>query len=378
MSDTATTGTEPAEVGLAGTATPGTEPAGTGFDLGLSADQVALADAVGGFFTDRSPIAVVRAAEPLGFDPDLWEHVRALDLPGLGVGPEHGGSGAAFADLVVVAEAAGLALAPVPLVEHLVAARRLPVDDVVSGHTVATVALRPASIEGTWSLVPAGAVAGVVVGIDGDELVAVRSSPPGRGPTNHASAPLADRSAREGERLVLGSADEFAPMLDEWRILTAAALCGVTVGALDLGVAYVLERHQFGRPIGSYQSIQHGLADIPAFIDGSRMLAHKAAWALDSGRSGTPGAHDVDHGEISDPAVLAVMALSYAAEGAAVATDRVLHYHGGYGFSREYDIQLFFRRARGWANILGDPADERLRLAELLWPAARPQGVETR
>ncbi len=53
-----------------------------------------------------------------------------------------------------------------------------------------------------------------------------------------------------------------------------------------------------------------------------------------------------------------------------MATDRVLHYHGGYGFSLEYDIQLYFRRARGWANILGDPAAERLRLADLLWPRA--------
>ncbi len=82
-------------------------------------------------------------------------------------------------------------------------------------------------------------------------------------------------------------------MLDEWRILTAAALCGVTAGALAIGVAYVLERQQFGRPIGSYQSIQHGLADIPAFIDGSRMLAHKAAWALDSGLRGAPGGREV-------------------------------------------------------------------------------------
>jgi alkylation response protein AidB-like acyl-CoA dehydrogenase len=68
------------------------------------------------------------------------------------------------------------------------------------------------------------------------------------------------------------------------------------------------------------------------------------------------------------------MALVQAGEAAAVSSDRSLHYHGGYGFSLEYDIQLYFRRARGWANILGDPARERLRLADLLWGATGGEG----
>ena len=91
---------------------------------------------------------------------------------------------AGLVDLAVVAEAAGRHLAPAPLVESLVATRVLGVD----AGTLATIALRPGG-----RLVPAGAVADVVVALDGDELVVVRSRPPGAAPANLGSAPVADR-----------------------------------------------------------------------------------------------------------------------------------------------------------------------------------------
>ena len=187
-------------------------------------------------------------------------------------------------------------------------------------------------------------------------------------PANHASAPIADRSSRDGERIVLGPAAAHGLAADEWRLLTAAALVGIAQRALEIGIEYSLERMAFGRPIGSFQSVQHGLADLPALIDGGRFLAHKAAWARDAGLIDGAGITDIDNGIITEVGPLASMAFLQAADAAAVATDKSLHYHGGYGFSLEYDIQLYFRRARGWANILGDPARERLRLAELLWP----------
>ncbi len=83
-----------------------------------------------------------------------------------------------------------------PLIEHIVASRLLPEADVVGGTAIATISLRPADSDGDWRLVPAGAIADVVIGVDGDDLVAVRSAPPGDGPRNHACSPLADRSAR--------------------------------------------------------------------------------------------------------------------------------------------------------------------------------------
>src|SRR5262249_21221073 len=126
--------------------------------------------------------------------------------------------------------------------------------------------------------------------------------------------------------------------LAEWRALTAVALVGVGQGALALGVEYAKQRHQFGRPIGSFQSIPHTLADATVALDGAQLLARKACWALDEDAA---DAHD-----------LAAMALLFAAEHAQVASERALHFHGGYGFMQEYDIQLYYRRAKGWPLVI--------------------------
>src|SRR4051812_34398834 len=110
------------------------------FDLGLSPDQQAIEELFSSFLAKESPPSVARAAEPLGFDADLWRKLEAIGAPTMGV------DGASLSDLVVVAEAVGRAIAPVPLVEHLVASRAHPG---VEG--IATVALRPA-VGGVWSL----------------------------------------------------------------------------------------------------------------------------------------------------------------------------------------------------------------------------------
>jgi alkylation response protein AidB-like acyl-CoA dehydrogenase len=342
-------------------------------DLELSDDQAATRDLFTAFFAREAPTSVARASEPLGFDPALWERIREIGAPGMGAPTAFGGGGATLGDLVVVAEELGRSIAPVPLVEHLVAARLLLSPDVLDGTSIACLAFRPATDDGTWRLVPAGAVADVVVGLDGEQLVAVRAAPPGSGPRNHASAPLADRSARVGDREVIGTRAEFERARDEWKVLLAAALAGIADAALDLGVEYAKARQQFGVPIGSFQAVQHGLADLPALVDGARLLAHKAAWA---GERTEPGRCDVDDNDVTDFSVLASMAFLFSTDAAARATDRSLHFHGGYGFSTEYDIQLYYRRARGWPLVFDDPGRECLRLADRLWgPSVRAAEV---
>ena len=339
-------------------------------DFALSDDQEAIADAFGSFFTNECPPDAVRAAEPLGHSPELWAKLQSMEAPGMAASVDAGGSGADLSALLVVAEALGAAAAPVPLIEHWVSSRLLAgaegFDAVVSGDDIATIALRPAS-NGNWAVVPAGAIANVVIGVAGDSLVAVRNDAPGASPHNHAAAPIADRSV-EGQRIELGPAAMLDAALDQWRTLTAGALVGIAQRALDIGVQYMLEREQFGKLIGSFQGLQHGIADAPALIDGARFVAHKAAWAHDSGLVGGAGLVDPDDGYVTEFAPLASMALLHASEAAAHVTDTSLHYHGGYGFSLEYDIQLYYRRARGWSLVAGDPATERLRLADLLWP----------
>ena len=117
-----------------------------------------------------------------------------------------------------------------------------------------------------------------------------------------------------------------------------------------MGVAYTKQRHQFGVPVGSFQAVQHGLADAATRSEGARLLAFRSVCALDAGRA--------------DGARLASMALLFGAESARFAADRVLQYHGGYGYSAEYDVQLYYRRAAGWLLQLGEPAAEIARLAD--------------
>jgi alkylation response protein AidB-like acyl-CoA dehydrogenase len=176
--------------------------------------------------------------------------------------------------------------------------------------------------------------------------------------------PIADRSSRDGDRVVLGPASLFDSVLDHWKLLTAASLVGIADASMELGVAYVKEREQFGVPVGSFQAVQHGLADLPVAIDGGRLLTHKAAWALDTI---VDGLVDWANNDITDGPTLATMALLFAADAAVMATDRSLHYHGGYGFAEEYDIQMYYRRARGWSLILNDPTTVSLSLADRLF-----------
>jgi hypothetical protein len=273
--------------------------------------------------------------------------------------------GVRASDLIVACEMMGRSAAPVPWVEHLSASPYVPDSDVLKGSRIVSLAVRPADSEGIWRLVPAGAIANTIVGLDGDEFVAVNSAAPGVAPANHGSAPIADRASRTGERRVIGGRADFEIARDRWRLLTSASLVGVAKKALELALHYLGEREQFGRPIAAFQALQHGVADFPAHVDGAELIVHKTAWAMDGDLRGPV---DVGDGKVHAPDVLAQMALCFARDAAALTTGRSLHYHGSYGFSQEYEIQLYYRRARAWPALLESPEAGRARLADLLWP----------
>jgi len=323
-------------------------------DLEPSDEQSALVDVFESIASRHSTSAVLRATESTGFAPELWSQLVAAGAPAIAVPEPVGGNGGGLLDVALGIDVLGRHVAPAPLVEHTVAARLLAAlgnvpADVVTGTTIATIALRPA-VDGVATIVPAGAVAGMVVALDDDDLVASTSTATGEAIPNLASAPLAHRLMIDARVLASGldAARAHEQARAEWRALTAAALVGVGQGALALGVEYAKQRHQFGRPIGSFQSIQHTLADVTVALDGAQLLARKACWALDDNAA---DAHD-----------LAAMALLFAAEHAQIACERALHFHGGYGFMQEYDIQLYYRRAKGWPLVLDSVPRELERL----------------
>ncbi|HEV2993219.1 MAG TPA: acyl-CoA dehydrogenase [Acidimicrobiia bacterium] len=310
----------------------------------MSEHEAELRSTFRAFFAKEAPPDRVRAADarqPPGFDPTLWAQARALGVPEM--------DGASLADLAVVAAEHGRALAPIPLVEAIVAARllaRLP-HRAADPVTLGTLAVQPAA-DGVAPLVPAGAVADAVVALDGDELVLARDGRVGDAPVNLAGAPLATWALQDRVVLARGAdaRTRFADAVDEWRLLTAAALVGLARRALELGVDYARGRRQFGVPIGSFQALQHRLADVRAAVDAADLLVRDAADGPDPRRMAA-----------------AFLAATRAARDAAATS---LHVHGGYGFMLEYDIQLYFRRATAWPLAIGDPADELARLADLL------------
>jgi alkylation response protein AidB-like acyl-CoA dehydrogenase len=322
-------------------------------NLGLNDEQRALVASFGSLLANASTPEDVRAAEPGGFDEDLWGLLRGTGALTMAVPADRGGWGASLLELSLVAEVVGRNIAPAPVIEAQVVARLLatvsavPALDslraVLDGERLVTLALHPPR-NGVAGLVPAGAVCDAVVSFDGGSLSLTVIEPHARRPVaNLGGAPLADITLTEPVELAAGpdAAQCFEVATDEWLVLTAAALVGLSAVAHETVCTYAAERRAFGGIIGGYQGVAHPLADDATGIDGARLLTQKAAWALDSGN---------ERGR-----ELAAMAFAFASETAARVTYDAIHFHGGYGFMVEQDAQLHYRRARGWARAWGDP-----------------------
>jgi len=124
--------------------------------------------------------------------------------------------------------------------------------------------------------------------------------------------------------------------------------------ALDLGVKHVKERKAFGVTIGWFQGIQHRLADLFAAGEGARLLVLRAAWARKN--------------EMGEAADLATMALLFLADLSFKTCREALQFHGGYGYTLDFDIQLYIRRAKTWPLSIGDLRSEYQRLAARMYP----------
>ncbi|MBV9485485.1 MAG: acyl-CoA dehydrogenase [Frankiaceae bacterium] len=318
-------------------------------DLKPNADQQQLIDAFAGLYADLASTDRVSAAEPSGHDAALWQQLVAIGAVEMAL-PD---SGAGLIELALVAEQHGRYLAPAPMIEAQVAARLLAQVGGEPSDRLTTLAVRPA-VGGRAELVPAGAVADDALMLDGDRLLLVPLTGRATAVANLGCLPLADVDDIGGGAVLATGApavSAFEAAVDEWRVLTAAALSGLAAAALEIGVAYVKERTAFDRPLGAFQGVAHRLADRASEVDGAQLLAREAAWA---------------HGEEPERfAELAAMALGFAAETAADTTWHALHFHGGYGFMLEYPIQMYFRRARTWGAVLESPAESYRRVTDV-------------
>jgi alkylation response protein AidB-like acyl-CoA dehydrogenase len=339
--------------------------------LSLTTDQQAVVSTFEDYFRSEVSPDRVRRAEPLGFDRDLWRSLVELGAHAVAVSEGAGGGGGELLDAALIAEQYGRRLTPAPLIEVSVAARLLErcgegparnqLSSLLEGDQLVTMALRPARC-GVAAMVPWGAVADAVIVVADDRLLLLKPARPLPRPGLGAEAPADVVIDDAGAAKELASGSRAARMagraFDDWRTLKSAALVGLAAEALELGLSYATERQQFGRPIASFQALAHGLVDVATAVDGARLLAYEAAWAADHEQSGADR--------------LAAMAMAFATDTAAKASAQSLHCHGGYGFTEDYDIQLYYRRARSWSSIGGTVRHELLHLASVLWP--RPTG----
>ncbi|MEE2732005.1 MAG: acyl-CoA dehydrogenase [Pseudomonadota bacterium] len=324
-------------------------------NLHLSDDQRMMRENFARFLTEESSMQRVRAAQPSGFDPALWQGLAEMGAFSMRVPEAAGGLGLGVLDAVVLMEEVGRTLASGPIAETLVATRLLALlgaeanaavlDKAVQGQAVITLAyhdLADAPVQ--W--VAGGAVAHYVIARqEGMVLLVDVAGIDAREEDNLASTPIAEINLAAAPKTPLAEDSHgialFNQAIEEWKLLVAAALSGLSREAVQLASAYACEREAFGQPIGTYQALSHPLADRITDIDGGKYFIWKAI-------------HDIAHGE-SDAAAQVSLAAWWSARTAGKAVLHALHVFGGYGLTTEYDIYLYNLRAKDWSLILGDP-----------------------
>jgi hypothetical protein len=280
-----------------------------------------------------------------GYDESLWtllcEQVGAAALV---VPEEMGGAGGELADAAVVVEELGKALVPTPLLGTTLAELALLASDepdtdalerLAEGASIGTVVFDP-------GFVINGAVADVVVATDGATLTRWTTFTATPADTMDLTRRLARVEPRD--TVDIGADPGLA---DTAAILIAAEQVGAAAKCLDLTVAYTKERVQFGRPIGSFQALKHRMADLYVAVQSASAVVNDA---------------------IADPSpTSAALARVSASEAFSRVAAEAVQMHGGIAITWEHDIQLYFKRAHGSAQLLGAPQEHLRRLeSELL------------
>ncbi len=336
-------------------------------DYSLSEDHLAIQEAYKQFFKTHCPIETVRAAQESGFDKSLWERLCAMGATTMALPESAGGDGATLVDLTLVAEEIGRSLAPVPWIDHVCASRLLSRlgamdSDLVTGKQLAAFDPQHESVSGV-RLIPTGSIADRILVRDGDDIVALTFGTRPVKVDNIGKLPMAwvDPATADSSTVIASGVEalaEYQRALDEWRVLSAAALVGLVEETMTIAAEFAKNRYTLGVPISTLQAISHPLANIAITVAGGRNLARRAAWFLDN--------------EPDERRELAPSAFVFMAEEASKAATMAVQVQGGLGVSAEAAATAYLVRARGWALAGGDPGASAKYIAEIV--AARESG----
>lgn len=351
-------------------------------DLTFNDEQQMLRETVRSLCASASPLSVVRTLEddPIGYSTDFWKQLAELDLIGLMLPEEFGGSEMSLIEGVVVYEEFGRALASSP---HFVSAVLSAGALVRAGSDAQKQQWLPAIVRGEAVLTPAwlepengygpkgvqvravadgdgfvisgekrhvayakAADALVVLARNGDapenvDLFLVPTDAAGVTLTQQMTIGSDAQYKVEFADVRVSSADRIGAAGQGWItwnatmhdgiILAAAQAVGGAQYAMEITVQYAKDREQFDKPLGAFQALAHYLADGATTVDGAEVLVHEAAWARSDGRP---------------VGKLAPMAKLFACNTFRDVTAMAQQIFGGIGFTVEFDIQLYFRRAK--------------------------------
>jgi alkylation response protein AidB-like acyl-CoA dehydrogenase len=355
-------------------------------DFADTPDQADLRSVVRAFAGRHATPGQVRAAmaSPDGYDPKVWQRLSAeLGLTALAVPESLGGAGAGPGEIAVAVEEFGRVLLPSPYLSSAVAAlvlagaaaasseaaqRYLPgladgsviaalaldADVTAAGRTVTGAARTPGHGAAAGSAVTGAAAGGTVTGaarnvVDGaaaslllvragDDLLAVAAG-------DAVVEPLGtlDQTRRQAAVRFDGApavpAGPAGPAVALQRVLLAAECAAAAEHCLDVTVAYLMSRRQFGRPIGSFQALKHRAADLAVAVSAAHATARAAVWTA-----------------ASDPAALAALAPLAALHCARTfvrVAGEMIQLHGGIGFTWEHEAHLYLKRAKSTQLLLG-------------------------
>lgn len=358
-------------------------------DFGFSEEQDLLRQSAADFLRNECPMSYVRQMmeDERGYADEVWNKMAELGWMGLIVPEAYGGAGLSLVDLVVVLEEMGKVVLPGPFFSTVALGglcvqaagseeqKKALLPGMASGQTTLTLAVLEenarwdeASVNLSAEKNGAGYVLnGVKLFVPDAHVVdhmicAARTS---EGVTlfllDRQQAGLGTRllktmdqtrklcevtleNVQVGADTLLGAPGQgwacLSRVLNQSKVALSAEMCGGAQQVLDMSVEYAKVREQFGRPIGSFQAIQHKCADMLVQVEGAKSATYYAAWAVSN--------------DAPDAALAAAMAKAYCSDAYRQVTSEGIQVHGGIGFTWEHDLHIYFKRAKGSEVTFGD------------------------
>ena len=384
-------------------------------DFGFSEEQDMLRQSVRGFLDAECPMTYVRQMmeDERGYSEDQWKQMVALGWTGLVIPEEYGGAGLNMVDMVVVLEEMGKVVMPGPFFASVIlgglaidlggtdAQKQRYLSDLAAGKIKATLAQVEES--GRWDAagvsLPAKAAGGgfslsgtklFVHDAHNADILIVPARTGGSG-TDGITLFIVDAKAKGVAIRVLKTMDQTRKLcevtftdvavgkdaalgavgagwalldrvVDRAKVALCAEMCGGAQKVLEMSVEYAKVREQFGKPIGSFQAIQHKCANMMVQVESAKSATYYAAWAV---------ANDVAEAHLA-----ACMAKAYCSDAYRFVAAEGIQIHGGIGFTWEHDMHLYFKRAKGSEVTFGDATWNRELVAQVVLDAPEGAGVQ--